>query len=62
MKALLELRKLRAKEKALKAKIEATEMMAIVEAQGMTEGGKFTYKGHEFVLDHVDHFRIKCLD
>ena len=62
MKALLELRKLRAKEKALKAKIESTEMMAIIEAQGMTEGGKFTYKGHEFVLDHVDHYRVKCLD
>ena len=62
MKALLQLRKLRAKEKALKAKIEATEALAIVEAQGMTEGGKFTYKGHEFVLDHVDHYRVKCLD
>ena len=62
MKALLELRKLRAKEKALKAKIEATEALAIGEAQDLTEGGKFTYRGHEFVLDHVDHFRIKCLD
>jgi hypothetical protein len=62
MKALLALRKLRAKEKALKAKIEATEALAIVEAQDLTEGGKFTYRGHEFVLDHVDHFRIKCLD
>ena len=62
MKALLELRKLRAKEKALKAKIEATEIMAIIEAQNLTEGGKFSYKGHEFILDHVDHFRIKCLD
>ena len=56
------MRKLRAKEKALKAKIEATEIMAIVEAQNLTEGGKFSYKGHEFVLDHVDHFRVKCLD
>ena len=62
MNPLLELRKLRAKEKALKAKIEATEIMAIIEAQALTEGGKFTYKGHEFVLDHVDHFRVKCLD
>lgn len=62
MKALLALRKLRAKEKALKAKIEATEALAIGEAQDLTEGGKFTYRGHEFVLDHVDHFRIKCLD
>ena len=62
MKALLALRKLRAKEKALKAKIEATEALAIVEAQDLTEGGKFPYRGHEFVLDHVDHFRIKCLD
>ena len=62
MKALLALRKLRAKEKALKAKIEVTEALAIVEAQDLTEGGKFTYRGHEFVLDHVDHFRIKCLD
>ena len=56
------LRKLRNKEKALKAKIEATEIMAIIEAQNLTEGGKFSYKGHEFVLDHVDHFRVKCLD
>lgn len=62
MKALLALRKLRAKEKALKAKIEATEALAIGEAQDLTEGGKFTYRGHDFVLDHVDHFRIKCLD
>ena len=62
MKALLQLRKLRAKEKALKAKIEAIEILPIVEAQELTEGGKFEYKGHEFVLDHVDHFRIKCLD
>jgi len=62
MNALLQLRKLRAKEKALKAQIEATEILAIVDAQGITEGGKFTYKNHEFILDHVDHFRIKCLD
>jgi len=62
MKALLELRKLRAKEKAIKAKIEATEALAIIEAQDMTEGGKFTYKKHEFILEHVDHFRVKCLD
>lgn len=62
MKALLQLRKLRAKEKALKAKIEATEILAIVEAHDITEGGKFSYKGHEFIIDHVDHFRIKCLD
>ena len=62
MKALLELRKLRAKEKALKAKIDATEILAIIEAQELTEGGKFEFKGHEFILDHVDHFRIKCLD
>lgn len=62
MKALLQLRKLRAKEKALKAKIDATEILAIIEAQELTEGGKFEFKGHEFILDHVDHFRIKCLD
>lgn len=48
--------------KAIKEKIEATEILAIVEAQELTGGGKFEYKGHEFVLDHVDHFRIKCLD
>ena len=62
MKALLELRKLRAKEKALKAKIEATEILAIAEALEKTEGGKFSYRGHEFVLDHVDHYRVKCID
>ena len=62
MTALLQLRKLRAKEKALKAKIEATEELAIIEAQSISEGGKFSYKGHEFILDHVDHYRVKCLD
>ena len=62
MKALLALRKLRTQEKALKAKIEATEALAIAEAQDITDGGKFRYKGHQFILDHVDHFRIKCLD
>ena len=62
MTALTELRRLRNKQKAIENRINEIAEQAAQEAQKYTESGKFTYRGHEYVLDHVDFYRVKCMD
>ena len=62
MTALTELRRLRIRQRAIENRINQIAEQAAEEAKKYTEGGKFTYRGHEFILDHVDFFRVKCMD
>ena len=62
MTALEELRLLRLQEKDIQSRIEQITDQAATEAQAFTENGKFEFLGHHYVLDHVDYFRVKCLD
>ena len=62
MTALEELRLLRIQEKDIQSRIEKITDQAANEAQAFTDGGKFEFLGHTYILDHVDYFRVKCLD
>ena len=59
---LKKMRELRAQEKAIKARIEIIKDQAATEAQAFTQGGKFEFLGHHYILDHVEYDRVKCLD
>ncbi|MBO4454017.1 MAG: hypothetical protein J5761_03055 [Paludibacteraceae bacterium] len=62
MTALEELRLLRLQEKDIQSRIEKITDQAATEAQAFTDGGKFEFLGHNYVLDHVDYYRVKVLD
>ena len=51
MTALQELRELRNQEKAIKARIETIKAQAVAEAQAFTDGGKFEFLGHTYILE-----------
>ena len=62
MTALEELRLLRIQEKDIQSRIEKITDQAANEAHAFTEGGKFEFLGHHYILDHVEYDRVKCLD
>lgn len=62
MTALEQLRILRQQEESIKNRINEILPQAVIEAQAFTQNGKFEFLGHNYVLDHVEYDRIKCLD
>ena len=54
--ALQELRELRIQEKALKARIDLIKDQAAIEAQAFTQGGKFEFLGHNYILERDETF------
>ena len=54
MTALQELRELRNQEKAIKARIDIIKSQAVAEAQAFTDGGKFDFLGHTYILERED--------
>ena len=58
MTALQELRTLRNQEKAIKARIDIIKDQAVTEALTFTQGGKFEFLGHNYILerDEINDF------
>ena len=58
MTALQELRTLRNQEKAIKARIDIIKDQAVTEALAFTQGGKFEFFGHNYILerDEINDF------
>ena len=53
---LSELRELRNQEKAIKARIDIIKDQAVTEAQAFTQGGKFEFLGHNYILERDETF------
>lgn len=56
MTALQELRELRNQEKVIKARIDIIKSQAVAEAQAFTDGGKFEFLGHNYILEREDTY------